>query len=128
MSSFRETIDKDFGEIHQHLKALDMMLNRPGNGSKYMNIQNSTRYLVGNSVTVLDYLMFSQLTDMLALRRSFGEFKNVIHYFSIMLDVHTIEEHFGEESDWRLKILPMMSKTLTITGLSDYEDEQGKPD
>jgi glutathione S-transferase len=120
LSSFRETIDKDFGEIHQHLKALDMMLNRPGNLTR--------KYLVGDSVTVLDYLMFSQLTDMLALRRSFGEFKNVIHYFSIMLDVHTIEEHFGEESDWRLNILPMMSETLTITGLADYEDEQGKPD
>ena len=107
----RKFIDDSMTSIQRGLEHLNT----------YIEVEGS-QFLTGDSETIADIFIFSQLTDMLALRRSFNQYPQVTQFYSVMSQQHSIQEVFGEESAWRLQVLPRFARTLDITGLADYED------
>ena len=40
-----------------------------------------------------------------------------------MMELHSIQEIYGENSAWYKNTLPEMAKIYSITGLADYDEE-----
>ena len=93
------------------------LLNQVDACLNYVDSQlGKTKYLTGDQMTIADFYLFLQLTDLVYLQRSFADKGNLNGFYQNLLGSRGVYSIHGPKTLWSNQLLPVMKEMFKISG------------